>query len=311
MGDKVKIMDNLQISTGNIVPKKRISKAIGPYLWIAPSIILIVSIIFLPIVELFLTAFSKMSMAGIRKSLNGIQNFKDLFYDSTFVLVLENTLIWTIAVVGISTVLSMCIALLFNERFPGRRIVRAALIFPWATSLIITAAMWKYIFDYNYGLLNMILQKLGIINANIYWLAKPSISFPVLIWVGIFVTIPFTSFVILSGLQSIPSELYESGNIDGTTGWGKFYYITLPLLKESLTVSTVLNMIYVFNSFPIIWTITRGDPLNQTDTVITYLYKLAFQMNKMGQAAAVSVISFIILLAFSILYVTMTMRRSD
>jgi multiple sugar transport system permease protein len=290
--------------------KGKIKKFV-PYLWIAPSVLLIALIIFVPILELFLTSFSKVSLAGIRKGLIGFGNFKDLFSDKAFLIVLKNTLVWTVAVVGISTVLSIGIALILNKKFPGRRIVRAVLIFPWATSLIITAAMWKYIFDFNYGIMNLILQKFGIIKENIYWLAKPEISFPVLIWVGIFVTIPFTSFVILAGLQTIPVVLYESGSIDGASGWRSFYYITLPLLKESLTVSTVLNVIYVFNSFPIIWTITRGDPLNQTDTVVTYLYKMAFQANKMGQAAAVSVISFLVLIAFSILYVTIVMRRSD
>ncbi|HHW48166.1 MAG TPA: sugar ABC transporter permease [Clostridiaceae bacterium] len=293
------------------IGKKGKIKKLIPYLWIAPSVLLIAVIIFVPILELFLTSFSKVSLAGIRKGLIGFGNFKDLFSDKAFLIVLKNTLVWTIAVVGISTVLSIGIALILNKKFPGRRIVRAVLIFPWATSLIITAAMWKYIFDFNYGIMNLILQKAGIIKENIYWLAKPEISFPVLIWVGIFVTIPFTSFVILAGLQTIPIVLYESGSIDGASGWRSFCYITLPLLKESLTVSTVLNVIYVFNSFPIIWTITRGDPLNQTDTVVTYLYKMAFQANKMGQAAAVSVISFLILLAFSILYVSIVMRRSD
>jgi len=293
-----------------IRPKWKTSNFV-PYLWIAPSVLLIALIIFVPILELFLTSFSKMSLAGIRKGFIGFSNFKDLFVDKTFLIVLKNTLVWTVAVVGISTVLSIGIALLLNKEFPGRRIIRAVLIFPWATSLIITAAMWKYIFDFNYGMMNLILQKIGIIKENIYWLATPEISFPVLIWVGIFVTIPFTSFVILAGLQTIPTVLYESGSIDGANGWRSFYYITMPLLKESLTVSTVLNVIYVFNSFPIIWTITRGDPLNQTDTVVTYLYKMAFHANKMGQAAAVSVISFLILLAFSIMYVTIIMRRSD
>jgi multiple sugar transport system permease protein len=291
----------------------RIGKAVGPYLWIAPSVLLITIVIFLPIFELFVTSFSKISLAGIRKGFIGFRNFTDLFTapGSSFMQVLYNTLKWTIAVVGISTVLSMGIALLLNEKFHGRRYVRAALIFPWATSLIITSAIWKYIFDFNYGMFNLILTKINIINDNIYWLANARISFSVLIWVGIFVTIPFTSFVILAGLQSIPDVLYESCSIDGANRFWKFYYITFPLLRESLTVSTVLNVIYVFNSFPIIWTITKGDPANQTDTVITYLYKLAFLTHQVGQAAAVSVISFIVLLTFSIIYVSIVMRRAD
>lgn len=291
--------------------KGRLAKIIGPYIWILPSVLLIVIVIFLPIYELFRTSFSKISLAGINKGFSGLRNYKQVFADPSFGGILLNTVIWTVEVVGISTVLSMGIALILNKRFPGRRYVRAALIFPWATSLIITSSIWKFIFDFNYGMFNLILTKLHIINANIYWLANAKISFPVLIWVAIFVTIPFTSFVILAGLQSIPDVLYESGSIDGTNGFSRFWFITLPLLRESLTVSVVLNVIYVFNSFPIIWTITKGDPANLTDTMITYLYKLAFLMHQVGQAAALSVISFIILLAFSVLYVSIVMRRAD
>lgn len=279
-----------------------------PFLWLLPSIVLITVIVIFPIYELFVISISEMSMSGLRKGFNGLTNYAALFEDDTFIMVMKNTLVWTVAVVGISTILSLGIATLLNQNFPGRKLVRAALIVPWAVSLIITAAIWKYILDYNYGTLNLLLTKLGIISENIYWLADPSSSFPAMIGVGIFVTIPFTTFVILAGLQSISADLYESASVDGANGWKKFFYITLPLLKSSLTVSTVLNTIYVFNSFPIIWTITKGDPVNQTDLVITYLYKLAFESKNMGEAAAVSTISFCILLLFAIVYVSLTMR---
>ena len=283
----------------------------SPYLWILPSLLLMFIVIFIPIVELFMTSFSTISLAGVRKGFNGLDNYVAIFQDDTFYLVLKNTLVWTIFVVGISTALSMGIAVLLNRKFPGRKIVRAALIVPWAVSLIITAAIWKWILDYNYGTFNYLFTKLNIINENIYWLANPSLSFPAMIGVGIFVTIPFTSFVLLSGLQSISNDLYEAASVDGADGWGKFWRITLPLLKQPLTVSLVLNTIYVFNSFPIIWTMTQGDPVNKTDTVITYLYKLAFQSSKMGEAAAVSVISFLILLMFTLFYVYMTFRKES
>ncbi|WP_047151818.1 carbohydrate ABC transporter permease [Aneurinibacillus tyrosinisolvens] len=288
--------------------KRKISGNITPYLWILPSIILIIVVAIFPVYELFSTSVSKISLAGVKKGFIGLKNFSNVWSDPTFLLSLKNTLIWTVSVVGISTVLSLGIASILNCEFPGRRLVRSALIIPWAVSLIITSVIWKWILDYNYGVLNLILTKLHIIDKNIYWLADPTTSFPLMTGVGIFVTIPFTSFVILSGLQAIPSDLYQSASVDGANGWGKFYHITLPLLKQPLTISTVLNTIYVFNSFPIIWSMTKGDPVNQTDTIITYLYKLAFISHKMGSAAAVSVISFLLLLLFSILYVSIALR---
>lgn len=295
------------------VSKKRkftLEKAISsPYLWILPSLILMVVVTFIPIAELFITSVSEISLAGVRKGFNGIANYRTIFADPTFYMVLKNTLIWTIVVVGVSTVMSMGIALLLNQRFPGRRIVRAALIIPWSVSLIITAAIWKWILDYNYGTLNYLLTKLHVVDEGIYWLADPALSFPAMMGVGIFVTLPFTSFVILSGLQSISYDMYEAASVDGANARKRFFHITLPLLRQPLTISLVLNTIYVFNSFPIIWTMTQGDPVNKTDTVITYLYKLAFKSNSMGEAAAVSVISFLILLTFTIIYVYSIMRK--
>ncbi|MDR4887497.1 sugar ABC transporter permease [Fredinandcohnia sp. QZ13] len=293
------------------VRKRRKKIVLGPYLWLLPSVLLIFTVVLYPIIELLITSVSDMSLSGLRKGFIGLENFKTLFKDATFIKVLKNTLIWTVAVVGISTVLSLGIASLLNQEFPGRRFVRATLIVPWAVSTIITAVIWKWILDFNYGTLNLMLSKLGIIEKNIYWLADPVLSFPLMIVVGIFVTIPFTSFIFLSGLQSIPSSLYESASVDGANSIKSFFYITLPQLKPALTVSTVLNTIYVFNSFPIIWAITKGDPINRTDLVTTYLYKLAFQENKMGEAAAVSVISFILLLSFALFYLKLVTRKGD
>ena len=129
--------------------------------------------------------------------------------------------------------------------------------------------------------------------------------------VGIFVTVPFVTFCVLSGLQSIDNSYYEAATVDGANYWQKLFKITLPLVKSSLTVSTVLNIIYVFNSFPIIWTITKGDPASRTDTLVTYLYKLAFYKGKSGEAAAVSVIGFLILCACASVYMVLSLRKEE
>ena len=115
----------------------------------------------------------------------------------------------------------------------------------------------------------------------------------------------------LSGLQSIDSSYYEAATVDGANFWQKLSNITIPLVRPSLTVATVLNIIYVFNSFPIIWTMTKGDPANHTDTLVTYLYKLAFYNGKQGEAAAVSVIGFLILLVCASVYMVSTLRKED
>ena len=128
---------------------------------------------------------------------------------------------------------------------------------------------------------------------------------------GIFVTIPFVTFCVLSGLQSIDAAYYEAATVDGASWWQKLTKITIPLVRPSLTVSTVLNVIYVFNSFPIIYTITKGAPANKTYTLITYLYMLAFYDQKKGPATALSVVGFLILCAVAGLYMAISLRKED
>ena len=282
-----------------------------PYLWILPSVLLMSIFIIVPIGCVFYMAFSKISKAGIVKGFNGIENFSKVLGSKAFSVVLSNTLVWTVVVVGLSTVLGFILALLLNNKFKGRKIARAIIVFPWATTLVIQACAWKFIIDTDYGALNTLLKSLGIISSNVNWTPTPGAYFAWEIACGIFVTIPFVCFTALSGLQSIDNSFYEAATVDGGNYWQQLFHITLPLVKPSLTVATVLNIIYVFNSFPIVWTITKGDPANRTDTLVTYLYKLAFYNGKQGEASAVSVIRFLILLFCASLYMVSALKKGD
>lgn len=290
---------------------KKTYQKIEPYIWILPSIILMSVFIIIPIFYVFRMSMSEISKAGILKGFIGFQNFSKVLKGNTFGIVLKNTIIWTIAVVGLSTLLGFILALILNNEFKGRKIARAIIVFPWATTLVIQASVWKFIIDTDYGTLNTLLMKLGIIKSGINWTPTAGAYFAWEIACGIFVTIPFVCFTVLSGLQSIDGSYYEAATVDGASYWQKLFQITLPLVKPSLTVSTVLNIIYVFNSFPIIWTMTKGDPANRTDTLVTYLYKLAFYNGKQGQAAAVSVIGFLILLVCASVYMVSTLKKGE
>ena len=291
--------------------KKKILKAASPYIWLLPSILLMVVFILFPIFEVFRTSFSDVSKAGIVRGFAGFDNFAKVLKSSSFAMVLKNTLIWTVVVVGLSTVIGIVLAMVLNNEFRGRKLVRAIVVFPWATSLIIQASVWKFIIDGDYGTLNTLLMKLGIINKAVNWTPTPAAYFAWECWVGIFVTVPFVTFCVLAGLQSIDSVYYEAATVDGAGFWQKMFNVTLPLLRSSLTVSTVLNIIYVFNSFPIVWTITKGDPANRTDTLVTYLYKQAFYKGRTGEAAAISVIGFLILCVCASVYMVLSLRKED
>ena len=282
-----------------------------PYLWILPSILLMAVFVVFPIGIVFKIAFSEVSKSGMVGGFVGLRNFVDAVNEPAFGTVMVNTFLWVVSVVGLSTLLGFIIAMLFNQPFRGRKLARSILVFPWAASLVIQASIWNYIIKFEYGNLNNVLLNLGIIREAINWRASYQIEF---IWecgVGIFVTIPFVTFCVLSGLQSIDAAYYEAATVDGAGFWKKLRMITIPLVKPSLTVSTVLNIIYVFNSFPIIYTITKGAPANKTDTLVTYLYMLAFYDNKKGPATALSVIGFAILCVAAGAYMMLPMRKED
>jgi multiple sugar transport system permease protein len=282
-----------------------------PYVCLLPSILLMSFFVIFPIGIVFKLSFSQISKAGTVGAFIGLSNFREAVSDKVFGTVMLNTLYWVVSVVGLSTLIGFIVAMMMNSRFHGRKIARSVLIFPWATSLVIQASIWNYIINFEYGNLNNILLNLGIIKDAINWRASYPIEFMWECGVGIFVTIPFVTFCILAGLQSIDEAYYEAATVDGAGYWKKLTKVTLPLVRPSLTVSTVLNIIYVFNSFPIIYTITKGAPANKTDTMVTYLYMLAFYDQRKGPATALSVIGFAILCVVAGLYMMMTMRKDE
>lgn len=280
-----------------------------PYLWLLPSILIMTIFVVFPIGIVFKLAFSEISKAGIVGGFVGLANFKDAVSDPVFGTVMMNTIVWVISVVGLSTLLGFIMAMVLNQEFKGRKLARSIVVFPWATSLVIQASIWNYIIKFEYGNLNNVLLNLGIIKQAVNWRASYQIEFMWECGVGIFVTIPFVTFCVLSGLQSIDAAYYEAATVDGANFWQKLFHVTIPLVRPSLTVSTVLNIIYVFNSFPIVYTITKGAPAHKTDTLITYLYMLAFYDQRKGPATALSVIGFVILCLVAGVYMMISMRK--
>ncbi len=294
------------------VPKKHNTlKKVQPYFWLLPSIIMMTVFIMIPILSVFRISFSEVGRTGKIKGFNGIENYIAIFEKPVFWHTLMNTLIWTLVVVGISTIFGFILAMVLNQEFKGRKFVRAVVIFPWATALIIQSVVWKYIINAEYGSLNVLLSKLGLIDHFVNWTSTPASTFAWECWIGIFVTVPFVTFCVLSGLQSIDTSYYEAAAVDGATSWTKLFKITVPLVMPSLTVSTVLNIIYVFNSFPIVWTISKGAPADQTHTLVTYLYQLSFSEGRGGLAAAVSVVGFVILAVFAGIYMIMSLKSEE
>jgi multiple sugar transport system permease protein len=227
--------------------------------------------------------------------------------------VVLNTAIWVGAVVGLSIAISLGLAQLLDQRFPGRRLVRWALLVPWAASLIMTAKLFVWIYDYYFGLLNHALVAAGIMGRPVDWLGDDRTVMGAMIAVGVFVSLPFTTYVFLAGLQAIPDEVYDAARVDGASAWGTYRAVTLPLLRSALLVAVVLNVIYVFNSFPIVWTLNDRNPGFGHDTMITLMYKIAFKssLRDAGLAAALGVVNVAVVLLAAILYLRTVRWRED
>jgi multiple sugar transport system permease protein len=280
-----------------------------PYLLTLPSLLLAAVVIFWPVWDLVQISTHDVSRFGQLRDFTGLANFTELFADPDFVAALWRTGLWTVLVVGGALLLSMPVAIILNMDFYGRGIARVIIMLPWAVSLTMTAVAWRWALNGESGMLNSALIGLGLIRENIQWLARAETAFPMQVLIGILVTVPFTTTIFLGGLSSIPDDLYEAAALEGATLFQQFREITFPLLKPFINIAIVLNTIYVFNSFPIIWVMTQGGPANSTDILVTHLYKLAFRIGKLGEASAVSLVMFAILLVFTMIYVRLAMRE--
>lgn len=285
----------------------------GPILWVSPMVLLIVGVVFWPVFEMLRTSLTQVGRSGQLQGFAGLENYYEVLDNPALAGVFVRTIVWVVVVVVVTIVFSLALAQLLNQDFPGRRFVRWALLVPWASSIIMTATSFRWMLNGYYGILNRFLADLGLIDERVEWLGTAETSFPWLIVVAVFVSLPFTTFVILAALQTIPAEVVEAARVDGARAWRTYFEITLPLLSSALLVAAVINIINVFNQFPIIWIMTNGGPGNTTDTTTTLMFKLAFRSYDIGASAALSVLNFAVILVFVLIYLRATgfMKRKE
>jgi multiple sugar transport system permease protein len=273
-------------------------------LWLAPSLALIFGVVIFPAIELIRASISDYSITGLRRGSAGLQNYTDVLAHPDLWVVLRNTAIWVIVVVVLTILISLALAQFMAKDFVGRRIMRWSIIVPWAASLVITARLFTLILDYNHGILNQLLLSLHVINEPVDFLGDDRFTMPSMIGVGVFVSIPFTAYVLLAGLNAIPHDVFEAARVDGARPGQIYRHITLPLLRPAILVASVLNLIYVFNSFPVVYTLNDRNPGFLHDTSITFSYKLAFKSaeHSVGMSAAAGVFNVLLILLVVMIY---------
>ena len=272
-----------------------------------PAIGLIAVVVLWPIVVLIHASMQNIAADGFVVGGAGFSNYKELWHEPALAGVVFRTVVWVVAVVSVTLLLSLALAQLFNQHFPFRRAARTALIAPWAASVLMTALIFRWALDPYSGAVNIILHAFGVVKMGSNtadWLGRPTWALIWMMIVAIFVSLPFTTYALLSGLQTIPDEVYEAARVDGAGSWRSYLAITLPLLRPAILVATTINVINVFNSFPIIWEMTRGGPGYETSTTTTFMYilKQAF----IGESAAMSVVNFMLVILVVLLFLRVT-----
>jgi ABC-type sugar transport system permease subunit len=286
------------------------NNAIG-YFFILPSVLLILAISIYPLLNGFALSGMKYNLLSPgERHFVGLQNFSDiLFTDGEFYGVLVYSFVYTIAVVALSYVLGLALALLLNIGIRARGLFRAFILVPWVVPPVIAAVNWSWVLNDQVGIVNLFLQRSGIIHGAILFLGNASVAQITVILTSVWKSFPFMMVVLLAGLQGIPKELYEAAYIDGADTRQSFWYITMPMLKGVTSVCTTLMFIWTFNNFENIYLLTQGGPSRATFVLPILTYFTAFFRSEIGYASAISVIMLVVLLTLSLNYLRIFKSR--
>lgn len=283
--------------------------SIVPYLLVAPALLIVLAVVFVPVMQAISMSFQSYDLRRPNAiQFIGFGNFVSIFKDPLFWKALTKTFLWVGFGVGFQFVFGFILALLLNQKFRGRGIVRALSLIPWCTPGVLIGLMWRWIYDGNYGVLNDILLKLHLIEDKIPFLAQRATAFSSVIVTIIWQGIPFFALMILAALQGVSQEMYEAADIDGATRTQKLFNITIPSIKNTIFVTMMLRIIWVANSVDLIYSMTEGGPAYATQTLSVYIFNKGFSLN-MGYASAMSLILTLLLSFIAIPYLIRTFRE--
>lgn len=257
------------------------------YRYVAPALGLLGGVALFPLLYVIYLSFHRRLLIFDISKFVGLENYRFLLQDDRFWNALQNTAYFTAVSVSAQLLLGLGIALLLNRSFQGKDWVRALILVPWVIPTVVSARMWEWIYNPEFGILNFLL------GAKINWLGTPGLALHAAIFADVWKTTPFVVILLLAGLQIIPRELYQAARVDGAGSWAAFRRITLPLLMPVLLVALVFRMLDAWRVFDVIYVLTGGGPANTTETLSLYAYKMLFQTLQFGYGSALSVVTFL------------------
>ena len=284
---------------------KLFGKKTAPYRYLAPTLLLMIVFLVIPICMVIKYSFLDRAVVSTNPQFVGLENYKTLFADSAFWNAVSNTIIFVVVSVVAHLIIGMVFAMLLNSKYfstKTKTIARVIYILPWVFTASVVAILWKLMLQPS-GIVNYLLDFLPQVTRNTEWLSNKDIALAVICFINIWCGYPFYMISILAGLQGISGDLYESAAIDGATMTESFLHITIPQLKPILISIAMLDFIWTLQSFNVIWMLTGGGPVQSTETLSIYIYKLAFQKVDYSMAGTAATVLLVVCVFIAVFYV--------
>jgi multiple sugar transport system permease protein len=282
-----------------------------PLLLLSPALVLLLGIVAYPIARALWLSGHRLEI--LRPDLSeyvGLDNYRSLFHDPVMRIALQNSGVWVAGVVLFQFLGGLLGAILLNRQFAGRAAVRGLALIPWATPSVLVALMWTWMLDGNYGLLNDLLMKSGLLSRFQPWLAQPGSALPAVMLADVWQGIPFFAVMLLAALQAIPEDLFEAAKIDGASAWRVFRHVTLPLLLPTILITTMLRMIWTANYMDLIMVMTGGGPGYSSLTVPLHAYYTAYKRLDFGYGSTIAIVQ-VAILAVAIVFYLRQLRANE
>lgn len=290
---------------GKMKKGSKIKKKATPYLFLSPTLILMILLLVIPICLVIKYSFQDNAIVVKAPEFVGFENYGKILGDDDFWNAAKNTVFFVVISVAAHLVLGMCFALLLNTDYFGRRtktIARVIYVLPWVFTASVIAILWKLMLQ-PHGIIDYLLSFVNLATKDTEWLSSRQTALPTLTFVNIWCGYPFYMISILAGLQGISADLFESAALDGANAWRTFWNITIPQLKPILISIAMLDFIWTIQTFSVIWMLTGGGPVKSTETLSIYIYKLAFNRTQYAHASTAAVIVLAVCIIISIFYV--------
>lgn len=272
-----------------------------PILFVAPALLFLAAVLGVPLVQAVLLSLEDVKVIGSEGSFVGADNYHAVLGGGAFWAAVLRSLVWVAANAVLQTALALAVALVLNERFPGVRIARSWVILTWIIPTVVVVMIWRWLFSSSGGMVNPLLIDLGLVARPVGFFNSPFAAMATLVFINSWRWFPFVALMMLAALMRIPDELYEAARIDGASAVQRFRRITWPLLQPTLVVLAVVGTLLSFNVFDVIWLLTAGGPSAGTQTLPVLIYETAFKGYRLSEAAAVSVLTSLLLMGFAVL----------